>query len=366
MTTSSAATAAPRPSPARDTYWDAVRGVCIIAVVWIHTTNGLAYADGPNAWAYDYWLVARQLVNFAVAVFIFLAAYFVSPAKVITGPGSAATWLRSRAVRLGVPFLVWSLGYTLLISWIDDAWDPRLFVRDIILGASVAHLYFIVVLLQLVLLTPLLLRALDTRWRWLLWAVTPVYLVVLYARTLPDGVPPPFYNTWLFGWFAFYLAGLWVRRSGMPPIRVPIAVAAVALTAAASVAEAYLLVAAGVDAGFAANQLTVTSVLYSFAVIALLLAWHQRRESRAHDHDGERWFGLDQLGRNSYGVYYVHLVWIVLAWQVLELPGGNGEFPFLPGLQAVELVVVIALSLLVIGLTRRLLGRRAASRLLGF
>ncbi|WP_158277221.1 acyltransferase family protein [Serinibacter arcticus] len=361
--TTPTAPATQRPAPSgRDTYWDAVRGLCILGVIWTHTTTGIPYLDGPHAWNLDYWLAQRQLVNFPVAVFLFLAAYFVSPSKVADG----AAWLRSRAVRLGVPFLLWSTAYTLLIATISGAWNPRLLVRDVVLGASVPHLYFIVVLLQLVLLTPLLLRALETRWRWALWAVTPIYLVWLYVRTLADGTPPSFSNTWLFGWFAFYLAGLWVRRHGAPSIRVPVAVGAVAVTVTAGVAESFLLVRSGGDIGFAAGQLTVGSVLGAFAVIALLLALHQRRERTGAAHDGERWFGLDGLGRDSYGIYYVHLLWFVLAWRVLEVPFDDGQVPVLPALQLVELAVVLALSLLAIAATRRLIGRRAATRFLGF
>lgn len=364
MTTSDAPTTTTRTdNPGRDTFWDAVRGVCILGVVWTHTRTGIPYAGGPHAWNFDYWLVQRQLVNYPVAVFLFLAGYFVSPSKVTGGAG----WLRSRVMRLGVPFLVWSVGYTLLIAGIDGAWDPRLLVRDVALGASVRHLYFIVVLLQLTVLTPLLLRALETRWRWLLWAVTPAYLVWLYARTLTDGAPPAFANTWLFGWFAFYLAGLWVRRYGAPRIGVGAAVGAVLVTVAASTVESYGLIAAGVDIGFAASQLTVGSVLSSFAVIGLLLALRQRRAERSEDvPDDGRWFGLDRLGRDSYGIYYVHMLWIVLAWQVLELPLADGELPFLPGLQVVEVVVVVGLSVLAIAVVRRVIGRRAAGRFLGF
>ncbi len=362
---------APRPAPTRtsgrDTFWDAVRGLCILAVVWTHTRVGIPYADGPHSWNFDYWLIQRQLINFAVAVFIFLAGYFVTASKVT---GRAGAWLRSRAVRLGVPFLVWSVGYTLLMTAMGGTWSVGTFVRDVLLGASAKHLYFIVVLLQLVALTPLLLRLLETRWRWLPWAVTPAYLVLLYAQTLTDGAPRPFANTWFAAWFVFYWAGLWVRRSGTPgSLGVRPAVVATAVAVVASMVEAYVLLRAGVDAGFAAGQLTVTSTLTSLAVIALLLALHERRQSGASVTTlgvGDCWFGLDRLGRDSYGIFYVHLLWFVLAWQVLGLPPADGEFAVLPLLQVVELVVAVGLSLAVIAIVRRLIGRRAASRLLGF
>lgn len=56
----------------------------------------------------------------------------------------------------------------------------------------------------------------------------------------------------------------------------------------------------------------------------------------------------------------------MLAWQVLGLPPPDGEFGVLPLLQVGELVVAVGLSLAVIAVMRRVIGRRAAARLLGF
>ena len=61
----------------RDQFWQAVRGVCIICVVLIHCKNGLGYqSSAEQGYFFDYWLVMRQLINFPVAVFLFLAGYF--------------------------------------------------------------------------------------------------------------------------------------------------------------------------------------------------------------------------------------------------------------------------------------------------
>ena len=57
-------------------YWQAVRGVCILAVIMIHCPVG------QNGLDQIVWLALRQLINFPVAIFIFMAGYFIKPEKV--------------------------------------------------------------------------------------------------------------------------------------------------------------------------------------------------------------------------------------------------------------------------------------------
>ena len=64
-------------------YWQVVRGICILAVIAIHCPQG---TDGD---LYT-WLGIRQFIDFPVALFIFMAGYFVKPEKV------NITWLKNR------------------------------------------------------------------------------------------------------------------------------------------------------------------------------------------------------------------------------------------------------------------------------
>ena len=57
-------------------YWQAVRGICILAVIMIHCPSG---QSGENQLM---WLIIRQLINFPVAIFIFMAGYFINPDRI--------------------------------------------------------------------------------------------------------------------------------------------------------------------------------------------------------------------------------------------------------------------------------------------
>lgn len=54
-------------------YWQSVRGICILAVVLIHSLGGFDYSAGYNT----EFIILRQIINFAVAIFVFMSGYFV-------------------------------------------------------------------------------------------------------------------------------------------------------------------------------------------------------------------------------------------------------------------------------------------------
>ena len=67
-------------------FWQSIRGICILAVIMIHCPQG---ENGLNQ---NTWLGIRQIINFPVALFIFMAGYFVNPLKV------DKNWLKIRGV----------------------------------------------------------------------------------------------------------------------------------------------------------------------------------------------------------------------------------------------------------------------------
>lgn len=64
--------------PKKDIYWQFIRGVFILAVIMIHCPNGLNYSSIEQ----NCWLIFRQIINFPVALFIFMAGYFVNAEKI--------------------------------------------------------------------------------------------------------------------------------------------------------------------------------------------------------------------------------------------------------------------------------------------
>ena len=55
-------------------HWQAVRGIAMIAVVFIHSLSGYSWNEVLE---YTGVIFVRQAVNFAVAIFVFMAGYFI-------------------------------------------------------------------------------------------------------------------------------------------------------------------------------------------------------------------------------------------------------------------------------------------------
>ena len=120
----------------RDLSFDAFKGVAIIAVVAIHAV----YAGGsPYSPAYVYY---RQLLNFSVPLFFFIAGYWSSRAK-IESLRDYIHFLSGRLSRVLIPYFFWSallLGYSAYCSGCIDLY--RIIVVLLTGGACLGY-YFV-------------------------------------------------------------------------------------------------------------------------------------------------------------------------------------------------------------------------------
>lgn len=73
-------------------YWQCIRGVCILAVVLIHSLGGFDYSAG-----YDVeFIILRQIINFAVATFVFMSGYFIPAEKICNRNFNDKEWISKR------------------------------------------------------------------------------------------------------------------------------------------------------------------------------------------------------------------------------------------------------------------------------
>ena len=138
-------------------------------------------------------------INFPVAIFIFMAGYFIKPEKV------NADYIINRGGRLLLPFLLWDIIYTVKNVLFGDNVEWKSVLFDFLTGRVAAPLYYILVLFQLTLLTPFILKKAGKKW---LYLITPVYLCVIYIWTVIAGAPPRLYGTVFPAWLLFYLLGI--------------------------------------------------------------------------------------------------------------------------------------------------------------
>lgn len=208
--------------------------------------------------------------------------------------------------------MIWSLLYSGLsllkvvhsgneIHWLG-------FIYRFIVGKSATPFYYIIVLMQLTVMTPWLVKIVKQNVivSRILWLVTPFYLVCLYTWNYIVGTSLRLYETLFPAWFGFYYLGIQVR-CGM---RVNSNRYVVAGTLLLSCVEAVGLRAAGFDIGFYTSQITVGSFLYSVAMIGWFLrkGENSRRGCRL----------LTKIGDCSYGIFYIHMAVLMLVGRLIK------------------------------------------------
>jgi surface polysaccharide O-acyltransferase-like enzyme len=157
--------------------FDWLRAIAIVAVVLLHTAALDWYTTPVASPDWQVLNVVDSSVRFSVPIFFMISgALFLQPTRNVT----IRTVLTKNLPRLAIPFLVWSLFYS-LVSTFGPRGDHSLmsFALRIILGHY--HLWFLVALAGLYLATPLL-RPLA-RVRSLTWYF--VLLAGVFATVLP-------------------------------------------------------------------------------------------------------------------------------------------------------------------------------------
>lgn len=191
---------------------DLARVCAMLAVILIHATSAYIGAEsrftcfGANA---AFW--GNQLARFAVPLFILLSGVSL---RLSDRGQSAARFYRKRLVKIGLPYIVWSLVYELAGNGFDlaalfAAEQLPVLGRTLLLGRAESHLYFIVVLVQLYLLYPALRRWAEAAPKGLLTASLIVTLasqcVIVFAEQGVELLPVSLraylwllFPTWLF------------------------------------------------------------------------------------------------------------------------------------------------------------------------
>lgn len=272
----------------RDEYWQEVRGLCIIAVIMIHITIG-----NEDDFTFDYWLSYRQIINFPVAVFIFLAGYF----------SSEKSGLLSRMGRLIIPYLLWSSAYFIIfhLKKIDGVFNCITgYFESILLGTASGQLYFILVLIQLTLLNKLIHGIVLRKGGCvsvLSGLITPVYLVIVYILFFVTNEDLPYYDSFFPAWFSFYYLGCYMKYN-KPKLNSLYLIIGVLVMLIISMWESKLIIYLTNNFHFACSQLKLSSFGYSVLFCLLLLSLHSMTNRKTF---------LSRIGDYSFGIYFMHI-----------------------------------------------------------
>lgn len=329
-----------------------LRGLCIIAVILIHLLPGSIETN-----SFDYWLSFRRVINFPVAIFIFISGYFLKLNEFESG---FITFYKKKFIRLVIPYFVWSLFFSIpILKDYHNLTFNKIF-EIIFFGAAADHLYFIVVLLQLILITPLIISVIKKKSKWsklLLYSLTPIYIFFLYYYNISTNSILPNYHKLFPAWILFYILGILMRNNLIKidwsiTTRMLFVIIAIIL----SMAEANLFINYGYDSNFASSQITVTSFLYSLSLIILFNSSNTHSETYCKT--------LVKVGNYSFGIYFIHIFYLSLIHKV-PFTHTFSDLPQFLLYQFLVGVITIILSYFTVHIATKLLGSRLI-RYLGF
>ena len=132
-----------------------------------------------------YWglTVVRRFIAFGVPVFLMVSGYFIAFAAGRKDAKIKLPILRARVVGLIIPYLVWSIiifaGQALFYNRAyPTAWD---YIERLLVGGATGSYYYIPLLIQLYLLSPILVPLAKNRWKALLIGSA---ILLLFVETL--------------------------------------------------------------------------------------------------------------------------------------------------------------------------------------
>lgn len=207
-------------------------------------------------------------------------------------------YILSRVKRLMIPFLLWSIFYS-GINIVRDIKDHQIIdwqnlIFKFIIGKASTQLYYIVVLMQLVLLTPVLIQLIrkSERKSIALYCITPIWLVGVYIYNIVNQERPMFYETFFPAWFCFYYLGIRIKTAQTCVNKIekvqkyfgkPIVVL---VLLAFSIVESFILLYLGCCDSFIISQIKFGNFIYTFAIIFLI------RQIRGKTQSDTKGFGI--------------------------------------------------------------------------
>lgn len=274
---------------ARDRYLQALRGLAIAAVVLIHCL--------PQCPA---TVALRPFLNFSVALFLFLSGFLTDEDK-IRGV------LQRRVRKVARAYALWSIVYLIVFPHHSLASGIVAFI----IGSASAQMYYLLVYVQLVLLTPLLFKLL-LRHRYFVYAITPVCLLFRECAAFA-GVALPQIQVLCPLWLIFYVVGLDWKRWDKLIRKHTFRVFIVFCTCLAFQEIASFWWYAAGDFNMATTQLKISSLATSLAAIALFMTIPASFKMKASTSP------FVGLGNASFGIYLCHILVLAVVGKLVGL-----------------------------------------------
>lgn len=304
-----------------------IRGLAIIAVVFIHNTP-----------AGIYQVLCRPFLNFCVAEFLFISGYLSKIEK----------WnVKGRLNKVIVPYVIWTLIYTFLYNYKNIRIIPSIFLKSLLLGNAAPIMYYIFVYCELTLLIPMIDKLAKSKYKYCGFIISLLEIIIM--RLIPS-ITGYIFNDYIIkimnlsclGWFIYFYLGY---VSGNNIIKIKFNTyklcAAYLCSLVLQVMEGFAYLYMGINNY--GTQLKLTSVITS--VIFCLISYNLINTNKKLNLKI-----LYVLGNYSFGIYFTHMAIMLI---LEKIPCYSGIiYPF-------NAIAVIIVSAVVVISVHKILGGKS-------
>lgn len=315
-----------------DVFPQNLKGLCIILVVLIHLPWG---QDGE--WSAWLWISIRKIINFAVATFFFLSAYYTKSYEDLVKNG-IAYYYKKRLKRLLIPYTFWATVYIICIPLLTTGKISDNWIYFYLTGKGPT--YFLLALTQFTIINPLLQKYKNNKiCNIIFWSITPTYLILYYWYNIKTGTEFKPEQFFCFPWFACYYLGLKLQetsfRAKLNKIPSLILFATCLVLLIFSLVESTFIYSSTGIFSFSISQITFGSILYSIAILILF-------QSFWNDLSSNKRYIFTAIGDFSMGIFLMHPLfnWI-FKFIGIHLPGGTILYTHELGFMVMHIIILM-------------------------
>ena len=250
-------------------------------------------------------------------------------------------------MRIVPPYVLWSVFFTLING------TYREFIPYVLTGRCEGIYYFVFVYVQLVVITPLALNLLKSKWSWIGWLITPISIVVFYYIIGNNQeLSFPFSGELCIFWFTYYYLGLFIRNTpGKKKAKnIKILIVLYIASLALQFGEGVIWNSVGNET-LAITQLRISSFLS--CMVFSVIGYHIIVSLSYHNNAFKF---MKSLGDCSYGIYLIHMV-IIRALMKFEV---YSIIPF-----PLSWIVILMGTYLFVFVAKRILGKKTSAIVVG-
>jgi len=336
--------------------FDALRGISIVAVVILHGT----YLPASDAISLNnmIYLFCHELLLFCVPAFLFVSGYWMAKKNEFAKDHYWRSLIK-RLRRILIPYLFWSLvTFLLLLLHGGASVTMKEIVFKLLTGSALFPYYFIILLAQLYILTPVIIYLnRSTVGTSAIVIMNIISLLLIYVSRLGFGLSMSVYDGFFYFWIIFYQLGLNIGMNSEFLNSVNIRLLHIATSCAVVLCflEGFILATTFHQWIFAASVFKLSSFMFSICMILIL--YHYK------DNFG-RIGVLVELGQCSFGIYLIHMLVMPRLDRIVEKMSlfypSNPAYPIFVSLLTTLFCVII------IKMTKKIIPNVIYSPILGF